>query len=242
MLFQMCYGPEIPSLYEMINNNPGITKSELIESFQYSTETDISSLIENTITFLQEAFFIEKKGSGYLAKSGDWDHLNLLKNLTFISKTKSNTSLNYVFSTIHFEIFVKPNIMYVDNLHYRVNKHFNETLVGKEKINAWKRMMEFFGLGYRMFTGFYALPHPNLLKQLIRRSSPFNGSLYQYCLEKIDPIIPIVHQGKIFDGFLMGFYFLHEEKIIRLEKKQDLPYPSFGLQQQWNWITIPKEV
>ncbi|SMP32046.1 MULTISPECIES: hypothetical protein [Laceyella] len=238
MLFQMCYGPEIPSIYEMIKENPRITIDELKEIFQYTTATDISSLIENTISFLMTIQFIEKKESGYLAICGDWDVIMFLKRLVEISKNEPTNSLNYVFTTLYYELFIKPNKLYIEDVHYSVNKHFNEIMVGKEKINAWKRIMEFFGLGYRMYTGFYALPHLSLLQQLVKRSGSFSGSLYQYCLDNIHPIIPCIHQGQIFDGLLMGLSFLNKEEIIHLERKQDLPYPSFGSKQQWNWITI----
>ncbi len=238
MLFQMCYGPEIPSVYEVICMQPDITLEELKVTFSYSEKSDITSLIENTLSFLEALQLLEKKENGYFSLTSEWDDLFFLKRLADIRKMELNNSLNYVFSSLYFELYVKPNKMYIDDLHYYVNKAFSDTVVGKEKINAWKRIMECFGLGYRMYSGFYALPHPNLFRKLVSNQGSWDGPLIQYCQEVIHPIVPCVWAGQIFTGTLMALNLLHKEKKVRLERKQDLPYPSYGPEQQWNWITI----
>lgn len=238
MLFQMCYGPEIPSVYNVICTQPGITLEELTIAFSYSEKSDITSLIENTLSFLVSLHLIEKKEDGYISLTASWDNLTLFRCLTDIRENGSSNLLNYIFASLYFELYVKQNKMYIDDLHYYVNKTFSEVVIGKEKINAWKRIMECFGLGYRIYSGFYALPHPKLFREIINKGGTWDGPLLQYCQEMIHPFIPCIWDGKIFDGTLMALHSLHQERELLLERKQDLPYPSYGPKQQWNWITI----
>lgn len=238
MLFQMCYGPEIVSIYEHIRSRSGVTLDELCQSYQYRPDGDIRSLIEITLTFLSDLALIADREEQYVALGTGWDDLAFFSKLNQIGQEETPDSLNHVFARMFYQLFVVPDRMYIRNVHYHVNQQFEKTVVGQEKVNAWKRIMECFGLGYRAYSGFYALPQLRLMELFLNRSGQWEGPLQQYCEEHIDPILPCVYQGRIYSGILAGLNFLDKRGQIKLSRKQDLPYPSYGPDHGWNWIQV----
>lgn len=241
MLFQMCYGPEIESIYSTIHRHPGVTTSELKEWFQYNLEGDISSLIEGTINFLKDINFIKTQDKRLYSKVEEWNITNVLTELNLISTEEEEESLNYIFTRMYYELFIKSDELFIEDIYYETNLIFNNS-VGQEKINAWKRMMEFFGLGYRVYGGFYALPHPSLLIKIIEKYKGWEGPVQTFCQSHLSTIIPCEYKGRIYKGVVYGLQNLHTEGVIQLQYKQDLPYTVFQESQgQWNWIKIKEE-
>lgn len=245
MLFQMCYGPEIESIYETIRKNPVVDVQTLKQNYQYNEEGDISSLIDGALTILLDLHFIRKEERNLIVTEDKcWSNQEVLSRLRSISQSETNNdeNLNFVFSSLYEEIFVKQDKMFVTNIHYHVNSRFMKTMVGHEKINAWKRMMECWGLGRRIYTGFYALPHQSLLKEIVLNVGEWEGGLHPFCEKYIHPIFPcITSEGMIFRGVIFGLMGLHN-KAVEISYKQDLPFKSYGPNQEWNWIQLRKQV
>src|SRR5690242_3776651 len=109
MLFQMCYGPEIKSIYEMIRKHPGCTVGELREWFQYQREGDIKSLIEGVVTFLTDLELVTSKEGGLWSDGREWDGLEVFLRLRQVARHTDESSLDHVFAMLHYELFVKPN-------------------------------------------------------------------------------------------------------------------------------------
>ncbi|MFG0216648.1 hypothetical protein ACFU8X_26690 [Brevibacillus porteri] len=240
MLFQMCYGPELKVIYESIRQNPGLNRNHLKNDYQYKEKGDISSLIDGALTMLIDLNFIhEDEGYMYVKDDRDWRVTSVFKELSNISKCEERETLNFIFSSLYDQVFVKPNQLFVTNIHYQINSSLSKMMVGHEKINAWKRIMEYFGLGRRVYSGFYALPNLALLHEIIMEVGEWEGGLHPFCENVINPILPcITSEGNIFRGMLYGLIALNEEKIIEVSNKQDLPYKSYGPNHQWNWIKI----
>lgn len=244
MLFQMCYGPEIEKIYESIRKQPERTLNDLTRQYQYDQEGDIASLVDSVLTVLEDLEFIQKK-DGVLIASEDspWSNIEVFRRLQRIALSESNSDnlLNFIFATLYEQLFVKPDRLYLTNIHYQVNSKFPKTLVGHEKINAWKRMMESWGLGRRVYSGFYALPHLSLLREIVSEVLEWEGSLHLFCEKNIHPIIPcLTSNGSIFSGVIFGLRALHGEQFLEISYKQDFPYKSYGPQNSWNWIRFRK--
>nr|WP_247681822.1 hypothetical protein [Paenibacillus sp. Marseille-P2973] len=242
----MCYGPEIEVIYETIRKNPGLDTPVLRNEYQYDAKGDISSLIDSVLTILEDLQFIRKEEKGFVPTEGrPWSNIEVFSRLQVIAheEVSREDSLNYIFASLYEQFFVRPDRMFVTNLHYLVNRKFTKTLVGHEKINAWKRMMECWGLGRRVYSGFYALPHLSLLKQIIMDVGEWEGGLHPFCETKIHPTLPcITAEGNIFKGIIFGLMALHERNRVEISYKQDLPYKSYGPKSEWNWIQIGKQV
>ncbi len=239
----MCYGPELESIHTIVCRQPGITILELTDLFQYKREGDITSLIEGAITFLKEVNFLRVEEKRIYPQQNRWDVITLLKQLNNIMQNEKETSFNYLFSTMYYELFVKPDRMYVQDVYYETNAMFASQPVGQEKVNAWKRVMEFLGLGYRAYGGFYALPHPALLLKIIESKKGWEGPVQVFCQEHLSSIIPCEYQGKVYRGVLYGLQGLYRQGVVDLQYRQDLPYAHYeGTNGRWNWLQVKEEV
>jgi hypothetical protein len=238
----MCYGPELESIFETIRRQPGQDITMLKQNYQYVKEGDITSLIDSALTMLEDLEFVRREGTRYFTlEDRSWSNKEVFLKLQRISQL-NDESLNYVFASLYEQIFVKPDRMFATNIHYQINSKFTKTMVGHEKINAWKRMMECWGLGRRVYSGFYALPHLTLLQEIISEIGEWEGGLHPFCDKNIKPILPCVtSEGNIFRGTIYGLMALHDQNVLEISYKQDLPYKSYGPNNEWNWIKIGKK-
>ncbi len=124
MLFQMCYGPEIKSIYEMITKYPGLKVEDLKKKFQYQPEGDISSLIESVAIFLKELEVVHQEEGKLFSKGNRWDVVDIFRVLRLISTTAEKESLNFAFASLYDTLFVKPDRLFLTDMHYHVNVHF----------------------------------------------------------------------------------------------------------------------
>ena len=238
----MCYGPEVRTVFECINRGYASSTTELKTILQYKDEGDISSLVDSVITFLKDLDLIDQKEKKITSLVAEWNVIQVFKKINQISKRSDSESLNYIFTNLFDHLFVKPNRMFVSNLHYHVISSFSKTIVGHEKINAWKRIMEYMGLGRRVYSGFYGLPQLNLMKDIVCSEPSWEGSLHHFCETVINPIIPcITNEDKVYNGILFSLVALSEVGCISISHKQDLPFKSYGPNLEWNWINVGGE-
>ncbi|ERM19688.1 hypothetical protein [Brevibacillus laterosporus] len=244
MLFQMCYGPEIEVIYEELRANDGMDTNGLKTKFQYREEGDITSLIECALTVLEDLQFIYKdKARFYVSQNKAWSNKEVFLRLREISTSDDipSDSLDNIFATIFEQFFVKPDRLFVSNIHYQVNSQLMKTVVGHEKVNAWKRMMECWGLGRRVYSGFYALPQLSLMRSIIERNEAWEGGLHLFCEKFIHPVIPcLTSEGNIYKGIIFSLMGLDEAGEIELSYVQDLPYKSYGPKNTLNWIKVER--
>ncbi|WP_312474719.1 hypothetical protein [Neobacillus sp.] len=243
-LFQICYGPEIGAILQSIQKYPGISKVELVTKYQYQPQGDISSLVDAALNFLLNLKYIQIDNLKNI-----WPmHKDRIKEIHYLSRikeiadeTNNPTDPNYIFSTMYYQLFVVPNQLYIKDLYYEANLIFENLAISQEKVNAWKRMMEYFGLGYRVYGGFYALPHSKLMKSIVQESGTWEGPLQIFFEKKINSFIPCIYNGTVFHGILYSIFNLNGVNIAELTKKQDLPYLSYGEKKQWNWVKLGGE-
>ncbi|MGD6893740.1 hypothetical protein [Bacillus infantis] len=240
-LFQICYGPEITSIMETIQKHPGILKADLVRKYQYHNQGDISSLVEAALIFLLNLKFIQvsKKKELVPIFNEEIKEISFLKRLKeLVDNAEDPEDPNVIFSTLYSKLFVMRDELYLKDLYYEANLLFEKMAISQEKINAWKRIMEYFGLGYRVYGGFYALPKLKILEDIIEEIGEWEGPLQVFFEEKINPIIPCVYNRKVFKGMIYAVLNLHDQELLKLSKMQDLPYTSFGDKNEWNWIRI----
>lgn len=242
-LFQICYGPEIHSVFHTIQKYPNIRMSDLVNKFQYKPEGNITSLIEAVLQFLQALEVIDiDKYKQISTKETRLDFIDIhLRFNTIADKLNDPSNPNYVFTTMFFDLFVKPNTLFIHDLHFETNNRFKSISISQEKINAWKRIMEYLGLGYRYNGGFYALPQYKLIKHLINYIGDWEGPLHLFFEDKIHPIIPCVYKGNVYNGVIYSILNLNDSHKIQLTRKQDLPFQAYGEKKEWNWITVRSE-
>src|SRR5260370_7269869 len=77
--------------------------------------------------------------------------------------------IDLLYITLLEQLYITPNQSWISDLHAAANRLGLAQQIGgisQEKIGAWKRVMEFLGLGYRMGSGFYCLYRPELLQAI----------------------------------------------------------------------------
>ncbi|ANA81029.1 hypothetical protein PVOR_07280 [Paenibacillus vortex V453] len=244
MLFQMCYGPEIEVIYENLRTNPGLDLKKLKAKFQHVDSGDITSLIECGLTVLEDLQFVYKdKCKYFVLQDKPWCNKEVLLKLRklSISEDLPSDSLDKIFASLFEQLFVKPDRLFVSNIHYQINSQLMKTLVGHEKVNAWKRMMECWGLGRRIYSGFYALPQLSLMKSIIKGNEAWEGGLHPFCENIIHPVIPcLTAEGNIYRGVIFSLMALHQEGVLELSYMQDLHYKSYGPKNELNWIKVER--
>jgi hypothetical protein len=244
-LFQICYGPEILAINNTIYSEPGVTRKEIIENYQINHGNDISSLVDAVLNFLLNLELIKFDQEKGLWPESDYS-LEKLDYIVRLNKIKNNLSdisdHNLVFSRIYYDSFVIPNQLFVKDLYYVTNLNYEKVVISHEKINAWKRIMEYLGLGFRMYGGFYALPQPTLMKDIVNRIGSWEGPLQQYFEKQIHKYIPCNHNGSLFRGVVFSILNLNDYENVTLSKKQDLPFSSFGDNYEFNWIKVKGEL
>lgn len=206
--------------------------------FQYQPEGDVSSLIEASLNFLLnlKTIQMDNEKSIWPIYNDEVNNLNFLKSLKIIAEeTEDRTNPNYIFSTLYYYLFIVPNRIYVKDVFYESNLISDKLSISQEKVNAWKRIMEYLGLGYRVYGGFYAVPQFELTDKIIKEIGYWEGPLQLFFERKINNTLPCIYNGTVFKGVVYAFLNLGKNNIVEISKKQDLPYQSFG---EWNWIRI----
>ncbi len=238
MLFQMCYGPEVKSVYNVIRRNPGLTIDDLCQRFQYHPAGSIVSLLQGVIVLLSDLDMIRVSDGYRVTVDEPWNPVKISYKIFDLRHHVADSALDYAFTHIYEDLFVLPDQLFVPNLHVAVNMKYEQLAIGEEKINAWKRMMEYFGLGYRLYSGFYAIPHLRLLTDIIGQVDHWDGPLHRFCEDVINPNLPCLTASRaVFSGTIFALTHLHRQGSIHLARQQDLPYPSYG-EDKWNWVTI----
>lgn len=240
-LFQVCYGPEIGSIMRTIQNNPGLTKDDITRKYQYHPSGDISSLIDASINFLLNMNYIKFESNREIIPQVEIElkEIDFLRRLNEIAEVLDDPAEpNFVFASMYYKLFVVKNEMYINNVHYETNLLFDKISLSQEKVNAWKRIMEYLGLGYRVYGGFYALPKTRLIEDIIEEIGEWEGPLQVFFEKIINPIIPCVHNGTVFKGTQYLIFNLRKQGIVKLSKIQDLANISFGEKNECNWIKI----
>lgn len=245
MLFLTVYGPELESLFYYIYKHT--QRGERVGREQlFSAYLPQSSLarkgqtknIEDAIYYLKAAKLIEGD-KAYCCMQPDVDTsmpfatllLRQFRQLEHISTQIPLLDLLYI--TLLDQLYIAPNRVWVSDLHAAVNQLGLAQQIGgisQEKIGAWKRVMEFLGLGYRIGGGFYCLYQPELLHTIALRWLPSEGTLQEFFEDFLQTWVPcLTKRGEVAQPVAYALEHLAQKGSISLYSKQDSPSrPYFG--------------
>lgn len=241
MLFRTVYGAELDPIYQFIHRSSiPISKSDIYECFIPQSEDNSNGSPQNVndaLSFLVSAKLIDEVDGGYSStKVGDYPfRLQLLQNLYAISKkTISGLDENdYLYFYILDYLFIKPNKLFEINLHNAINRLPDVITVNglsREKIQSWKRVMTYLGIGYRISSGFQCVYSPSLLREIIESWDREEGSLQDFIENHVSNFLPIhTNRGDLSSAATESLLYLANNEEIRLETRQDSPTkPYFG--------------
>lgn len=245
MLFLTVYGPELESLFYYIHKytqREGLVSREQLYS-SYLPQTALAHKgqtknIEDAINYLKAARLIGGD-KAYFCMQPDVDMgmpfaallLRQFRQLEHVSTQLPLLDLLYI--TLLEQLYIAPNRVWISDLHAATNQlglAQQSGGISQEKIGAWKRVMEFLGIGYRMGSGFYCLYQPELLHVIALRWSLTEGTLQEFFEGHLQSWIPcLTGQGEVAQPVVQALEHLAQKGSIDLHSKQDSPSrPYFG--------------
>lgn len=239
MLFRTVYGQELEAIYQYIRNwDEGVVRQKIVGAFiPTSQEANViisPQNVEDTLSFLTSSYLLEEQDNVFRAVAIDLPFkLALLQNLRQIElgALVSKHPLDSMFFALINELFVMPNEIFADNLHTRTNNIDGIKLQGgvsKEKIQAWKRVMEYLGLGYRVQSGFMCVIHPDLLQKILLTMPERSSTLQHFFEQYVSRFLPYLNRsGDASQAIREPMLYLNKADVIKLTQLQDSPSKAY---------------
>src|SRR5947209_19325743 len=245
MLFLTVYGPELESLFRYIHkythNDGSVSREELYSAYLPQTalaRKGQTKNIEDALNYLKAARLIRgDKEPFYMQADVDvslpFAALLLRQFRQLEHDTAQLPLLDLLYITLLEQLYIAPNRVWISDLHAAANQLGLAQQTGgisQEKIGAWKRVMEFLGLGYRMGSGFYCLYQPELLHAIALRWSLTEGTLQEFFEGYLQSWVPcLTGRGEVAQSVASALEPLSQQGTIYLHAKQDSPSrPYFG--------------
>lgn len=243
MLFKTVYGPELESIFEFLSFNGAYEKEALYRFYVPINEGQPGkeANMDDAIAFLLTAGVIERDETGkYRAMPKQTSfRLFLLRNLRDIqlNRKEVNNRLDPWYLKLVDEEFVRSDRRIIFGLHQHFNALGPPEVMSEEKINAWKRVMEFIGIGTRLFGGFFCVYALDLVEELVEAWEEQQSSLQSFLEDGVAKYLPWQNQYEdIADALWLPLTELERQGLIKLEQRQDLPHRAYGGNRQVKWI------
>lgn len=204
MLFLTVYGPELASLFLYIQSQTGgaVSREQIYGAFVPQLVRPPKGQrknIEDALGFLQAAHLI--KGEHSFAACVQEEEASLpfavllLRRLRQLEQQQALhlPLLDLLYIQLLEHLFIAPDCLWIHDLHTAANQLDLAQQAGgvsQEKIGAWKRVMEFLGVGYRIGNGFYCLYRPELLLSITRQWAATEGTLQDFLERHLHQWIP----------------------------------------------------
>jgi len=239
MLFRTVYGQELEVIYQFIRGmDGGYHRQQIINTF-IPTSQQVNLVIspqnvEDALSFLISGYLLEEVDNIFKAVSINVPFkLALLRNLRQLELgiLASKHPLDRLFLTLLNELFVLPDELFADNLHTRANNLLGikeQGGVSKEKIQAWKRVMEYLGLGYRVQSGYMFSISPAFMQDILL-IMPDNSSTLQIFFEQFfSQYLPyLTRSGDAPQSIKEPLLYLSQLGFIQLTQLQDSPSKAY---------------
>ena len=244
MLFRTVYGIELETIYAYIfgcnKKNIQPSKIDLSRTFIPARQDGTyysSQNLDDAINFLKSAGLLIEQNGLFIAeqqKSGPFPIvlLQALRNFE-LGYQPVNHPTDSIYLTLLTELYIKPNYIILPDLHAAANQlKVVQDIggLGKEKLQAWTRVMEYLGIGRRMQGNFMCIYSPNLIVHLIKRWPNDTGTLQSFFEDYFHTLLPFSRSdGELSQSLIIPLKKLANRKIIELYQLQDSPTrPYFG--------------
>lgn len=139
------------------------------------------------------------------------------------------------------EVFIRPNHLFVDKMHIEVNKLRQVKAFGglsQEKVQAWKRVMAFLGVGKRAGSGFQCVYTPALLRAILLSWPEKSAPLQSFFETHLAEFLPFETESKAAAHAVSEpLRYLAMRGEITLESRQDSPNRVYFGDQRFQYIT-----
>lgn len=249
MLFRTVYGPELEAIYHFIVASDGPLPRKTIQATFLSnahTKEVSTQSVDDALSFLESVFLIEEKKGSYQRPDMVADQpfriitLRQLRALE-LGILEALHPIDPLYMLILTELFIRPNQLFVSDVHAEANKLRPVTEAGglsREKLQAWKRVMEFLGIGQRAAGGFRCAYSPQLLLETILQWSETENTLQQFFENYLAAIIPYqTIEGNLAQAVEAPLRYLNNRGEITLSQRQDSPSKPYFGEQRFRYIS-----
>jgi hypothetical protein len=244
MLFRTVYGSELEAIYQFIvtSNAAGANPQRQDIYAAFIPEHSDGKLpptqnVVDALAFLKSSKLVND-GDGFRAcvlDPGGPFALTLLRTMRRIERKAEQADhiIDPLYTLLLTELFVKPDCLFVKDVHAEANRLRQVKEVGgltREKIQAWKRVMEFLGFGRRAFNGFLCTYTPELVLAIVNQWSEERGTLQSFFADHFDDVLPYAQaNGELARAVAVPMTYLATQGHIELFPLQDSPTrPYFG--------------
>jgi len=244
MLFRTVYGPELEAIHRYVIecNARGFYPQRVdIHAAFIPRRPDGSSPstqnVDDALAFLRSARLVEE-ANGYRAHKtlpGTLFAVQVLQALRRIERGEEppDHPVDPLYSLLLTELFIKPDRLFVPHLHAAANQLRSVQAMGglsREKIQTWKRVMEFLGVGRRVAGGFLCIYRPALVAAVVGQWGSERGTLQSFLGDCFDRVFPYAQaNGDLAQAVSASLVYLADRGWIELFPLQDSPTrPYFG--------------
>jgi len=255
MLFLTVYGPELESLFLYIHKYTqtwgSVSREQIYSAYLPHLSSSSRGQVKNlddAINYLKNIGLIE--GDKVYSSLTATQYLDavpfailLLRQFRHLEQTALRLSqIDLLYVTLLDRLFISPNKTWISDVHLEANQLELARRIGgvsQEKINAWKRVMEFLGIGYRIGGGFYCLYQVELLDILLRIWEPTEETLQDFFEGHLQSWIPcITARGDIAQPVAPALQCLVSRGRIQMFPKQDSPSKHYFGTQRLRGISV----
>jgi hypothetical protein len=240
MLFRTVYGPELPAVHAFLLDRGAASLDELHTWFiQGPVTTTEGTNLEEALAFLLSAGLLlrdHERTELFVAKATGNFQLSLLERLQAIYRNTSDAHpLDTWFMGLLDHCFIRPNRPFLSDVHTAANALELPVPCSEEKINAWRRVMEFLGCGRRIHGGFLACYNESLVTTIIRRWDS-EGPLEEW-LRFAEAFIPAYTEtGDLATALAWPLEQLEKSGEIALSARGDFAGRSFLADRRVKWL------
>lgn len=242
MLFKTVYGPELECIYEYLNMAGPADRAGLYKAFipLVGGEMGPRANLDDALTFLASGGLIRKSEVGvYSATAGGLSFMPLLLNnlrAIQLGATAPAHPMDPWFLGLVENIFARPGRPLCYGLHQAANSLEVPEVLSEEKVNAWKRVLEFIGLGSRLASGFFCSYRPELVWEIISLWQEEEGPLQSLLEGHISKYLPWEGPGgDVSAPLAIPLRLLARWGYIGLEERQDLPSRAYLEGEKIKW-------
>ena len=254
MLFRPVYGPELELIYKTIcQSETPLTRQALSSRCfpRYTDERVVSRQnLDDAISFLMAAKLIQDSGGFKPTNSAGTRsfRLTLLRQLQTLAsgEIEANHEIDRLYFQLLDQLFIKPDILYINDVHAEANKLRTVTEIGgvsQEKIRSWRRVMAFLGIGRRIANGFQCRYEPDLLIEILSAWSKSEGLLQNLFETHLILYAPYQTQaGELAQAVSQTLLHLNKQRLVCMKAYQDSSSKPYFGEQRWRHITFCGEI
>lgn len=243
MLFKTVYGPELECIYEYLKLYGPKERGVLYKVFlpRVGGKMGPRTNLDDALHFLTSGKMIVKNEVGFFeAVDGVLSfRLQLLQNLRQIQQgcLEPSHPMDPWYLGLVDRLFVRPSRPVAFALHQLANTLEMPEILSEEKVGAWRRVLEFIGMGSRLASGFLCSYQPGLVLEVINLWEEEDGPIQSLLEDHIDKFFPWEGEGgDVAPTLGITLKMLARWGCVDLGERQDLPNRAYFGGEKIKWV------